>query len=267
MGISATAIRSEVGAEQKVTASRTPLAQVAIVVLAYEARTTIVDVLDRIPDDVASSVGAILVSDDASADDTAVLARRWGLTRPDVDLHVVRQPANLGYGGNQRFCYQWASRNAYDHAIMVHGDGQYAPELIEAMVRPLLSGHADAVFGSRMLDRHGARRGGMPLYKRVGNRVLTRVQNQATGIRLSEWHSGYRAYSLSALEQIELDDLSAGFDFDTQIILAMTDVGGRVSEIAIPTHYGDEKCRVNGLRYAADVTRDVVRYRRRSSVT
>ena len=239
------------------------LRRCAVVIVAYEAESTIEIVLDRLRRDVTASIGAILVSDDASTDRTSDAARRWSVHHPEVDVTVVRQPRNLGYGGNQRWCYRWAAERGIEHVVMIHGDGQYAPELAADLLEPLVLGPADAVFGSRMLDRMGARRGGMPLYKRVGNRVLSGFQNWATGLRLSEWHSGYRAYRVDTLEQVGLDAMSAGFDFDTQIILALADVDATIREVPIPTHYGDEICRVNGLRYAAEVSRDVVRYRRR----
>ena len=129
------------------------------------------------------------------------------------------------------------------------------------MVAPLERGEADAVFGSRMLDEGAARRGGMPLYKYVGNKILTRVENVAAGTSLSEWHSGYRAYSVAALRDVPFDRNHDDFDFDTQIIVQLIEAGKRIVEIPIPTYYGDEICHVNGLGYARDVTRDVLRYR------
>lgn len=237
-----------------------PFAEVAIVVVAYEAAATIATVLDRIPSVIARSVGAILVSDDCSSDSTTELVERWAADHPDAPVVAIRQPRNLGYGGNQKFCYRWARERGFAHAVMVHGDGQYAPELIAEMLRPLFAGAA-AVFGSRMLDRGGARSGGMPTYKYVGNKVLTAFQNLVTGQRLSEWHSGYRAYDLAVLEQMPFDGMSDGFDFDTEIILQLADRRATIREIPIPTFYGDEVCRVNGVRYACQVMVDVVSHR------
>jgi SAM-dependent methyltransferase len=137
--------------------------------------------------------------------------------------------------------------------VMLHADGQYAPESLPAMVAPLERGEADAVFGSRMLDEGAARRGGMPLYKYVGNKILTRVENVAAGTSLSEWHSGYRAYSVAALRDLPFDRNHDDFDFDTQIIVQLIEAGKRIVEIPIPTYYGDEICRVVGMRYAKDV--------------
>jgi 2-polyprenyl-3-methyl-5-hydroxy-6-metoxy-1,4-benzoquinol methylase len=148
-----------------------------------------------------------------------------------------------------------------DIVVLLHGDGQYAPELLPEMVAPLERDEADAVFGSRMMSPGAARRGGMPLYKYAGNRILTAVENAVGGASLSEWHSGYRAYSVAALRELPLEQASDGFDFDTQVILQLLEAGKRIVEIPIPTYYGDEICYVNGMKYAKDVTRAVVRYR------
>jgi SAM-dependent methyltransferase len=176
---------------------------------------------------------------------------------------VVRHARNLGYGGNQKAGYRWAMEHGLDVVVLLHGDGQYAPEVIEDLVDPLVRGEADAVFGSRMAVRGEARRGGMPLYKLVGNRILSRFQNSLTGLALSEWHSGYRAYRVDALRDIDLETYSDGFDFDTEIILGLHAVGKHILEVPIPTYYGDEICYVNGMQYARDVSLDVVRFRAR----
>jgi SAM-dependent methyltransferase len=127
----------------------------------------------------------------------------------------------------------------------------------------LLRGDADAVFGSRMMERGKARAGGMPLYKYLGNRILSTFQNRVIGLELSEWHSGYRAYRVDALTDIDLDSYSNGFDFDTEIILGLHAAGKKIAEVPIPTYYGDEICHVNGIKYAKDVSADVLRFKAR----
>jgi 2-polyprenyl-3-methyl-5-hydroxy-6-metoxy-1,4-benzoquinol methylase len=174
---------------------------------------------------------------------------------------VIRNERNLGYGGNQKVGYNLAIDHGLDIVVLLHGDGQYAPELLPDMVAPLERGECDAVFGSRMLLAGAARKGGMPLYKYVGNRILTRLENAMLGTSLSEFHSGYRAYSVAALREVDFAGNSDGFDFDTQIIIQLHDRRMRIHEIPIPTYYGDEICYVNGLRYARDVMTDVLRYR------
>jgi len=145
--------------------------------------------------------------------------------------------------------------------VLLHGDGQYAPELIGELVEPLRKGTADAVLGSRVLTRGAALRGGMPLYKFIGNKILTRWQNFVTGTTLSEWHCGYRAYSIGSLRSINFLENSDGFDFDTQIILQLNSAGKRIHETPIPTYYGDEICYVQGIKYARQVATAVVKHR------
>jgi 2-polyprenyl-3-methyl-5-hydroxy-6-metoxy-1,4-benzoquinol methylase len=135
----------------------------------------------------------------------------------------------------------------------VHGDGQYAPEELPNLLQPLREGRADAVFGSRMLTRFGALQGGMPLYKFVGNKILTYVQNRMLGTRLSEFHSGYRIYAVKTLEAIPYRLNSNDFHFDTEIIIQLFNARMRIAELPIPTYYGNEICRVNGMKYAKDV--------------
>ncbi|MCW2791477.1 MAG: putative glycosyltransferase/methyltransferase [Nocardioides sp.] len=236
--------------------------RVGVLVVAYNAAGTLAETLSRLPERFAETVDHVLVCDDASSDDTYEVGLRFqsGSTLP---LTVVRHQENLGYGGNQKAGYAWAIEHGLDIVVLLHGDGQYAPERIEDLVAPLVSGEADAVFGSRMLERGRAREGGMPLYKLVGNKILTRFQNRLTGLQLSEWHSGYRAYRVDALADLDLASYSDNFDFDTEIILGLHGQGKTIAEVPIPTYYGDEICYVNGLKYAKDVTADVVRFRMR----
>src|SRR5688572_11100006 len=195
--------------------------KVGVLVVAYNAETTLVDVLDRIPAEVRRDLAEVLVQDDHSADDTFAVASDYLHAGTDLPLTVVRHPANLGYGGNQKAGYTYAINHGWDVVVMLHGDGQYAPEVMQDLVAPIVDGRADAVFGSRMMTKGAARRGGMPLYKFVGNRILSTFQNAITGARLTEWHSGYRAYRVGALAQIPFLGNSDGFDFDTEIILQL----------------------------------------------
>jgi glycosyltransferase involved in cell wall biosynthesis len=235
--------------------------RIGILVVAYNAATTLARVLDRIPVDFRGRITKILVGDDASQDSTHLVALGYKQVARDLPIEVIRHPRNLGYGGNQKAGYRWAIDNGLDIIVLLHGDGQYAPELLPEMVAPIERGEADAVLGSRMLDPGGARRGGMPLYKFIGNRILSRVENIVAGASLSEWHSGYRAYSVAALDDVPFHRNDDGFNFDTQVIIQFLEAAKRMVEIPIPTYYGDEICHVNGMRYARDVTRDVTRYR------
>jgi glycosyltransferase involved in cell wall biosynthesis/SAM-dependent methyltransferase len=235
--------------------------RIGIIIVAYNAATTLAKVLDRIPADFRPRITEVLVCDDHSDDSTYLVGLGYQKVSQDLPLTVIRHERNLGYGGNQKAAYRLASEHRLDIVVLLHGDGQYAPELLPAMIEPLERGECDAVFGSRMMVRGAARDGGMPLYKYVGNKVLTSFENRMLQTHLTEFHSGYRAYRISALDALPLEHNSDGFDFDSQIIIQLHDAGRRIVEIPIPTYYGNEICYVNGLSYAREITREVVRYR------
>lgn len=236
--------------------------KIGVLVVAYEASATLESVLNRIPDEFRTRLHTILVCDDASTDDTFQVGMRVKQLRPDLPLEVIRRPVNLGYGGNQKAGYRWMIDHGIDVVVLLHGDGQYAPEFLPDMVEPIVEGRADVVFGSRMLERGAALRGGMPKYKYVGNKILTFLQNRIAGVHLSEWHSGYRAYSVDSLARVGFELNADYYDFDTQIILQMISSNQRIVEIPIPTFYGDELSRVNGIRYGWRILRHTLRWRR-----
>ena len=215
----------------------------AVAVVAFEAASTITSVLDRVPGQVHGLAPRILVSDDGSSDPTGALASAWAATT-DLDAVVEVAARNRGYGGNQKGCYRWALDNGVDVVVLLHGDAQYPPEMIDRLVGPLIDGSADAVFGSRMMPPKGALAGRMPWNRFLGNRVLTAALNRLAGVRLTEWFSGFRAYRTSLLAELELDAMSDGFDFDTAIILSIIERGGRIAEVPIPTRYAGEVSRV-----------------------
>ena len=237
--------------------------KIGILVVAYNAATTLAAVLDRIPVEFRSRISKIYVNDDHSDDATYLIGLGYQQTHQDLPLVINRHPRNLGYGGNQKAGYRQALDDGLDIVVLLHGDGQYAPEELARMTAPIERGEADLVMGSRMLRKGGARGGGMPLYKFVGNKILTFTQNRLAGVRLSEWHSGYRAYRVSTLAAVPFEANSDVFDFDTQIILQVLETGGRIVEIDIPTFYGDEVSYVNGLVYGKDIVRHTVGYWRR----
>jgi 2-polyprenyl-3-methyl-5-hydroxy-6-metoxy-1,4-benzoquinol methylase len=237
-----------------------PEPRIGVFIVAYEAASTLASVLERIPDSFRRSVEVVLVSDDFSTDATYEVGLAYRRQNAGLPVTVVRQRRNLGYGGNQKFGYRWLIDYGLDIVVLLHGDGQYAPEVLPQMAAPLVDGRADVVLGSRMLGK-SALAGGMPLYKFVGNKILTRFQNRVSGLTLSEWHSGYRAFSLAKLGEVPFEENSDGFDFDTEVLLQLYDAGASIVEVPIPTYYGEEICRVNGLAYAKDVSIDVIRYR------
>jgi glycosyltransferase involved in cell wall biosynthesis len=233
-----------------------------IFIVAYNAERTIESVLARIPASLSEQCEVeVLVIDDSSQDRTFERGRRVSESETfPFPLHVLYNPVNQGYGGNQKLGFRFAIRQGFDFVALLHGDGQYAPERLPDLVRPLADGQADAVLGSRMLGGE-ALSGGMPLYKFVGNRVLTTLQNRLLRTHLSEFHSGYRVYSVSALEQIPFDLNTNDFHFDTEIIIQLVLAGLRVNEVPIPTYYGDELCHVNGVKYAWNVAKTTSRAR------
>lgn len=239
-----------------------PRPRIMVHVVAYNAVSTLAKTLDRIPRSTRELLTEICVFDDHSRDDTYLIGEGYRAVRGYDNLRVFRNPKNLGYGGNQKLGYRYAIDRGFDFVVLLHGDGQYAPEVMEDLLAPLLAGEADAVFGSRMMVPGAARRGGMPRYKHLGNRVLSRFQNEVLGMNLTEFHSGYRAYRVQALSRIPFEANSNDFHFDTQIIIQLMSAGFRIKEVPIPTYYGDEICHVNGMKYARDVVRSVLDYRR-----
>lgn len=236
--------------------------RIGILVVAYNAVTTLSATLKRIPQDVWDQIEEVAVFDDASKDETFELAVGYKTLFGVEKLTVLRNEKNLGYGGNQMRGYRYFMDRGFDVVVMLHGDGQYAPEVLAKLFGPIVAGEADAVFGSRMMpDYGGPIAGGMPLYKFIGNKILTGYANYFLGMRLTEFHSGYRAYSLHALRQIDFSRMTHDFHFDTQIIIKFHHQGLRIKEVSIPTYYGNEICYVNGFKYAKDVFLAVRRYR------
>ncbi len=224
-----------------------------IFIVAYFAEATILEVLRRIPDFEGYDAHVLLI-DDGSKDRTFDLSdrvRRSGeFRRP---LTVLANPANQGYGGNQKLGYHFAIENGFDLVALLHGDAQYAPEVLPSLLEPIARGEADVVLGSRMLVSRDALRGGMPIYKFVGNRILTWYENRVLGSHLSEFHTGYKVYTTAALRRIPFELNSNVFHFDTEILIQFLRARCRIAEVPIPTHYGEEVCHVNGIRYARDI--------------
>jgi len=200
--------------------------KVHVVLPAYNAEATVAQVAEGLDPAVADR--ALLV-DDASSDRTVEVALEAG-------LEVLRHPANRGYGANQKTSYVRALQSGADVVVMVHADNQYDPELVGEMARPILEGRADVVMGSRLLEDRAVA-GGMPLWKWVGNRVLTWAENRAFGARFSEYHTGYRAFSADALRRVAFLRNDDGFVFDQEILAQLLERGARVVEIPIPTRY------------------------------
>ncbi len=229
--------------------------KVVVVMPAYNAART----LRRTYDEVIASgiVDGIIVVDDASRDETAAIAR----TLPRVTVHI--HEANRGYGANQKTCYRLALDARADIVIMLHPDYQYTPKLIPAMALVVANDVHPCVLGSRILGGY-ALKGGMPVWKYIANRLLTLVENLLIGAKLSEYHTGYRAYSRKVLETVDWQDDSDGFIFDNQILAEIVWHGFTIGEISCPTKYFPESSSINfrhSLRYGLGCLSVAIQYR------
>jgi glycosyltransferase involved in cell wall biosynthesis len=211
--------------------------KIIVVLPAYNAAKTLEMTYNEIP---FEFVDGVVLVDDASRDDTAAVAERLGITT------IVHQQ-NLGYGGNQKTCYQAALDMGADIVVMLHPDYQYTPKLIPAMASMIAFGEFDAVLASRILGT-GALKGGMPLYKYVANRFLTLAENILLGQKLSEYHTGYRAFSREVLENLPLEKNSDDFVFDNQMLAQITWFGYRIGELSCPTKYFADASSINFRR-------------------
>jgi glycosyltransferase involved in cell wall biosynthesis len=227
--------------------------KVVVVMPAYNAAKTLEATYREIPLDL---VDEVVLVDDASHDDTVAVAEKLGIH------HIIIHEANKGYGGNQKSCYQKALELGGDIIIMVHPDYQYTPLLIPAMSSLISSGLYEVVFASRILGK-GALRGGMPRYKYVANRILTLTQNMLMGQKLSEYHTGYRAFSANVLKTINFQANSDDFVFDNQMIAQIFHAGFQIGEITCPTKYFPEGSSINfkrSVRYGLGVLRTTFQY-------
>ncbi len=209
--------------------------KVTVVMPAYNAAKTLHDTYNKISRDM---VQEIILVDDASKDDTYTKAQELGIVS-------LRHPHNLGYGGNQKTCYTEALARFADVVVMIHPDGQYDPAFLGPIIEPILKGEADVVLGSRMLNRKNALKGGMPFYKFISNIFLTTTENLVLGLNLSEYHTGYRAYSRKFLETIPFMRNENDFVFDTQVLVQAAHWKSRIKEIPVDTIYFKEASSVN----------------------
>lgn len=227
--------------------------KVVVVMPAYNAAKTLERTLSEIPFDI---VDEIILVDDASKDDTVALAKKLGIR------HVIQHERNKGYGGNQKTCYKKALEIGADIVVMLHPDYQYTPKLITAMVSIIGQGLYPVVFGSRILGK-GALKGGMPVYKYIFNRILTLLQNLLMNQKLSEYHTGYRAYARKVLETVAYELNSDNFVFDNQIIAQIFYHGFEIAEVTCPTKYFEEASSINfrnSVIYGLGVLGVAVRY-------
>ncbi len=204
----------------------TAKAKVVVVMPAYNAARTLHMTYAELPHDI---VDLVIVVDDGSRDETIQIARQLGL---ELFVH----DRNYGYGANQKTCYREALRAGAEIVVMVHPDYQYDPKLLPQIIEPILAGAADVVLGSRLLAGKAMQQG-MPWWKYISNRFLTGLENRVFGLRLSEYHTGYRAYTRAALESVNVEMNSDNFIFDQEIMAQFVILGARISEVPVPTRY------------------------------
>src|SRR4051794_38828657 len=197
---------------------------------ARNAERTLERTVSAIPEE---WVDEIILVDDSSTDATVELAR-------SLPLHLIWHPHNVGYGGNQKTCYLEALQRGADVVVMLHPDGQYAPEVLPSLVGPILAGEADMVLGSRMAIPGAAREGGMPRYKIAANHALTAIENRVLGTELTEMHTGYRAYSRDLLMTIPFLRNALDFSFDSEVLIQAAHFGFRIGEVPVRSRYFDE---------------------------
>ena len=227
-----------------------------VLIVAYNHEKFIKSVLDRINDNLFKAYEVeVLINDDSSLDNTLNITKDYikNNSHKKIKYTVLSNPVNQGYGGNQKIGFLYAIKNNFDFVALIHGDGQYAPEYLETLVEPLNDENTDAVFGSRMINKNGALKGGMPFYKFIGNKILTFYQNKLFNTNFTEFHSGYRIYKVQSLKKIPYEFNNNDHSFDNEIIIQLLMANLNIKELPIPTYYGEEISYVNGLRYALQV--------------
>jgi len=234
-----------------------------IFIPAYNVEKKIISVIERIPKNIFNEQKIeILIIEDFSKDDTRKIINDYLANKKNnITIHKIINEKNFGYGGVQKMAFDYAISNNFDFVIMLHGDGQYAPEKIPEFINNLVKNNFDAVFGSRLINPKDALKGGMPLYKFIGNRVLSFVQNLIIGTKMSEFHSGYRSYKTSALKEINYHKNTNDFHFDSEIIIQMIKKKYIIKEIPMPTFYGDEVSHLKSIPYGINVLLSTVKYK------
>ena len=237
--------------------------KILIFIPAYNVEKKISNVLDRIPNKIFDENDIkILIIEDFSNDRTIeIIDKYYNNSSKKNFINIIKNRKNLGYGGVQKIAFKFALENNFDFVIMLHGDGQYAPEKIPDFISNLVNSKVDAVFGSRLINPKDALKGGMPLYKFIGNRALTIIQNLILGTKMSEFHSGYRSYNVEALKKINFEKNTNDFHFDTEIIIQIQKLKLTIKEIPMPTYYGDEVSHLKSIPYGINVLISTFKYK------
>jgi glycosyltransferase involved in cell wall biosynthesis len=235
-----------------------PTQKVIVVLPAYNAAKTLEKTITALPQGVAD---ALILVDDASQDETLEIARRLASAHPPLAIRTLLK--NGGYGANQKECYALALAQGADIIVLLHPDFQYDPSRVPVLIAPIRARQHDIMLGSRIRTRREAQQGGMPAYKYLANRVLSYIENVVTGQSLSDWHSGMRAYSKEALQEINFRSFSDDFIFDTQMLLAISENGYSIGEIPVPVRYWPESSSISfsrSIRYGLGTLFETAKY-------
>ena len=234
--------------------------KIVVVIPAYKAAATLPSVIERIPRPVYEGLHRILVVEDGGENVPRSVTPE--LLQANPKMEVLFHEHNRGYGGAQKTGFRRALEIGADVVVLLHADGQYAPEIMERLYTPLVNDEADVVLGSRMKNYGDALRGGMPKYKFVANIGLTALENLVYGLHLSEYHSGYMLYNRKTLETVPFEKLSDTFHFDGEMLLVSGKKVLRIADLPIPTHYGDEESHLKPIPYGFEVLRVILKYLR-----
>ena len=234
--------------------------KILIFIPAYNVEKKITKVLNKIPKIVFNKYNIkILVIQDNSSDKTLSVIKKVIKKKGDkIKIYLIVNKKNKGYGGVQKIAFNYAIKKNFKYVVMLHGDNQYPANKILLLIKPLLTNKYDAVFGSRMINSINALKGGMPLYKYLGNIALTFFQNLVLSSNLSEFHSGYRSYKVSSLKKIKFKSNTNNFHFDTEIIIQFLKNNLKIKEIAMSTHYGDEISHLKSIPYGLNIVRSTL---------
>ena len=231
--------------------------KIAVVIPAYKADLTLPSVLERIDAVTMDEISNIIIVEDGGTNTPDSVSNR--LKKKYGKIEIIWHPQNRGYGAAQKTGFRRVLDIGADIGVLLHADGQYAPEEMRRLYQPLVNDEADVVLGSRMQDWRSAKRGGMPTYKLIANMMLTKLENICYGMNMSEYHSGYMLYSRKALVEIPFAKLSNTFHFDGEMLLMSGKKKLRVADLPIPTHYGDEVSHLKPIEYGFDVLKVIMR--------
>ena len=234
--------------------------KILIFIPSYNVEKKIEKVLKKIPKVIFKkyNIKILLIEDNSNDRTLNVIKEIIKKRRRKININLIANKKNKGYGGVQKIAFVYAIKNKFKYVVMLHGDNQYPANKIMRILNPLVTGKYDAVFGSRMINSFNAIKGGMPIYKYIGNILLTFFQNIILSSNLSEFHSGYRSYKVASIKKIKFKNNTNDFHFDTEIIIQFLKNNLIIKEIEMPTHYGDEISHLKSIPYGLNIVRSTI---------